>query len=1028
MRPRHGMEEVMKGWKTNAICRSAALIWVSATYAEGPNWNAQAPPRAPSPAPFQDHAAAQPRITPELIAAMISDVVPGDLVPADPPEGGGVMCPGGAVNETQPPGGSCAVGAGDTVNGGCNVAGNPTQAFPCGTTLCGISGFVPGFHDLDWYSFTLATPSYVTLTVTGDFGTQIALLNAACPPGAFAVSGAASGMTATASACLQAGNFRVFIRPTPPPATDTTPCPSNYVATLTCTPIGGGAPANNLCTGAFVAMDGDNPFSTCFATDSVGLTHAACTFDMDADVGQDVWFTYTATCTDNVTVSLCGGTTFDSKVAVYNTSDCGNLNDGTLLACDDESCGVVGGPSLLTFAGVQGMTYLIRVGGFGAATGQGVMNIQCGALCEPACGGGTQEDQGNPGNCGLGLPGSDFINGGCNLFTPAFSPISCDETVCGAVGTEAGMRDLDWYTLTVGEPTEITWTAQGNFPTQLFITEGLCPTFTIAAATGEACEMVTASACVNAGTYFLVIAPSVFAGVPCPSDYVATVTCAPCAPPPAPANNACSSATVVSNGVTNFDTSGASTDGMPITNVCGTFDAPLQAFRDVWFDYTAIADGPVTVSLCSSSFDTVLAVYQDCGICPPGDFNQQACNDEASVPGLGTCVAQSAVTFNAFNGVCYKIRVGGFGGASGAGTMNIFTGVSECPAFSTCPGGGSIIENEAACGDGTDFTNPGCNGMPPLFIPATVGTTICGTGRATTDFAGAQTRDTDWYEFANHGMPAGTTFTWNVNAEFPLHAAVLTPGAMMCPGTVLGTQLGPACATSSVQVMTTTNNQTIWGFVSTSQFEGVVCGAEYTAMLATGVAAVSIAASNPPNNHLDTLDTGTGTTVTAGIGGAGTAMQGGVQYATVSVTFSGPVSGGLQNSDIMVSCTGGTCPTASVMSGAGAGPYQLALSSVIPPLHCTTINFVGPKFTPNQRLQYRFSPGNVDLGNAANTQDLLNLILALNNGAAAANPARYNVNRMGAPNTQDLLRIIQLLNGVLTNQAYNLQNVAACPP
>ncbi len=202
---------------------------------------------------------------------------------------------------------------------------------------------------------------------------------------------------------------------------------------------------------------------------------------------------------------------------------------------------------------------------------------------------------------------------------------------------------------------------------------------------------------------------------------------------------------------------------------------------------------------------------------------------------------------------------------------------------------------------------------------------------------------------------------------------------------------------------------------------------EFDIFVGDAVSPVSVATSNPPDGHLDTLDTGSGAMVTAGIGGAGTAVQGGVQYATVSVTFDGPVSGGLQNADITVACTGGTCPTASIMSGTGAGPYEIALSSVIPPLHCTTISFVGAKFTAGQQLQYRFSPGNVDLSSAANTQDLLNLILALNNGAAAANPARYNVNRSGVANTQDLLRIIQLLNGVLTNQVYNQQSVAACP-
>jgi hypothetical protein len=80
-----------------------------------------------------------------------------------------------------------------------------------------------------------------------------------------------------------------------------------------------------------------------------------------------------------------------------------------------------------------------------------------------------------------------------------------------------------------------------------------------------------------------------------------------------------------------------------------------------------------------------------------------------------------------------------------------------------------------------------------------------------------------------------------------------------------------------------------------------------------------------------------------------------------------------------------------------------------------------------QKLQYQSQPGNVSMDALTNTQDLLNLISALNNGAAAANPARYNVNRAGLVNTQDLLRIIQLLNGVNTTEAFNGDGATPCP-
>ncbi len=269
------------------------------------------------------------------------------------------------------------------------------------------------------------------------------------------------------------------------------------------------------------------------------------------------------------------------------------------------------------------------------------------------------------------------------------------------------------------------------------------------------------------------------------------------------------------------------------------------------------------------------------------------------------------------------------------------------------------------------------------------------------------------------------------NAPFPIGAVVegiaqsqvvLATGSVTMPG---------AAGVYTLALSNVFANEIVDGQIALNGafFQTVASGVGTVGNLTinVGAAAVSITASNPPDGHFDPLDTGLGAAVTAGIGAAGTAMQGAIQYATVSVTFGGPVSGDLQAGDISVACTGGACPTVTGVTGTAAGPYQISLSGPIPPLHCTTISFNGPDFNPGQNLQYRFSPGNVDLGNAANTQDLLNLIQALNNGAAAAQPERYNVNRTGAANTQDLLRIIQLLNGVLTNQAYNLQAVAACP-
>ena len=67
------------------------------------------------------------------------------------------------------------------------------------------------------------------------------------------------------------------------------------------------------------------------------------------------------------------------------------------------------------------------------------------------------------------------------------------------------------------------------------------------------------------------------------------------------------------------------------------------AFHDAWFNYTATCTGTATISLCGSSFDTVLAVYGDCVTCPPAPLSEIACNDD-------DCRARSLVTLPVVSG------------------------------------------------------------------------------------------------------------------------------------------------------------------------------------------------------------------------------------------------------------------------------------------------------------------------------------------------------------------------------------------
>ncbi len=169
-----------------------------------------------------------------------------------------------------------------------------------------------------------------------------------------------------------------------------------------------------------------------------------------------------------------------------------------------------------------------------------------------------------------------------------------------------------------------------------------------------------------------------------------------------------------------------------------------------------------------------------------------------------------------------------------------------------------------------------------------------------------------------------------------------------------------------------------------------------------------------------------------GIGsGTGTPAEGPVQYNTVIVTFGATPSPAPTTGNISVVCTDafpptGGCPTVTNVTGSGAGPYTLTLSGIIPTRECTTFTFAGTQ--TNEKLQYQFLPGDVNLNGVTNTLDLQALVLGLNTGGTlAVNLARYDTDRSGVANTQNLNRVIQLLNGVNTTEAWNFKTVAACP-
>ncbi len=169
----------------------------------------------------------------------------------------------------------------------------------------------------------------------------------------------------------------------------------------------------------------------------------------------------------------------------------------------------------------------------------------------------------------------------------------------------------------------------------------------------------------------------------------------------APANDGCPDSIPISDGATAFDTTGAATDG-PCHAACDFFGNDCVD-SDIWYCYTATCTGTATASLCGSAYDMKLAAYSGCA-CPVNDARLLACNDDF----CGQQGLQSEVSFAASAGSTYLIRIGGYNGGQGGGTLTLTC--AECQGNSDCNDGNPCTDN--VCSNGTctyPNNNASCN-------------------------------------------------------------------------------------------------------------------------------------------------------------------------------------------------------------------------------------------------------------------------------------------------------------------------------
>jgi hypothetical protein len=423
------------------------------------------------------------------------------------------------------------------------------------------------------------------------------------------------------------------------------------------------APANNECSGAIELFDGTTSLGGFSSATTTGAIIPDCG-GVERQLFNDLYYSYTATCTGTVSFSTCGAADFDTLIAAYDACD------GTVLGCNDDGadCPSAGTDfsSILDIEMTAGQTVKVRVGAFADLAGA-------------------------PANANMTISCAIPVEGACCVDTDCIPLLPAD---CTAFGGDY-----------IGGPCEAdTCAIQGNL-----------------------CEEAIAVSCNSATAY---------------------------------------------DSTNNFD----SLYGEPDDTQCTGTYLDWTSSPDVWFTFTADEAGTVDVSLCDAAgYDTSLVLYSGSAC---GSLTQVACNGDASVESGCQQFYSGIYGQPVTAGETLYVRVGGWQGAQGAGTLTITcigadaTGacclqdeVGTCVPDQTaaeCAAATGTWSANQACADVTCATFIVCNGVGVGPTPES-GAWTAGTSDIGADFqrAAAVAGVTSVSEVTVWGLPLafnGTAF------------------------------------------------------------------------------------------------------------------------------------------------------------------------------------------------------------------------------------------------------------------------------
>jgi len=631
------------------------------------------------------------------------------------------------------------------------TAGTGNLAMPAG----GGCGSTHTIFNVTYFTFTATVSGVHTFALCGGstWDTRIAVLNTCDPAaGVLGCNDDGCGLQSQTTATLVAGTtYKVAIGGFGATGAGA----GSLIVTLPSGGGGGGGGGGGAsCPDAPVAVDGPNPFTTVAGSGNLAMpAGGGCT---GAHTIYNVtYFSYTAAAAGVHTFALCGGSTWDTRIAVLDTCD---PNAG-VLGCNDDFCGV---QSQTTATLVPGTTYKVVIGGYGSGgAGPGTLTVTA-----PGGGGG-----GGGGACSSEAP--VFLVGD-NAFTNTSTGSVLDLAgVCdpGTFGDDS-IYNTNYYRFTPKQSGSYqistcglaTWDTRLAVLNTCDIADGVlacnddgtgCPNFS---------SLITSVELVGGEEYFIAVG-GYGAATPVLGGTVRIGL-------NGGGGGGCEKAPALVVGLNEFSTIGQ-TATVDLTGICdpGAFGDDI-IYNAAFYKFTPATSGLYTLSTCNlADFDTRLAVMEGC---TPAD-GVLACNDD----GPGSCALFTSVipAVELAGGVEYVVVIGGFSAAeAGAGQI-------EISPFVPCDLGETSGQEAEACGEDL---NGGCldtvNGLPSE--PISIGDVVSGTF-----WADGGTRDTDWYLLT---LTESTDFTITLRSSLDSFAAVTDVDCSLniivategtCPGT-----------------------------------------------------------------------------------------------------------------------------------------------------------------------------------------------------------------------------------------------------